>query len=76
MTLDSYGTWLRPHGAALLLPKGKTMYIDFEFQTTYGKFSDALWFPEGEELPSDTEIEAMKQQRLNDWIAAITTPQE
>jgi len=52
------------------------MYIDFEFQTPYGKFSDALWFPEGEELPSDTEIEAMKQQRLSNWIAAITTPQE
>lgn len=50
------------------------MKIDFEFQTPYGKFADALWFSDDQNLPSDAEIEAMKQQRLNNWIAIITTP--
>ena len=50
------------------------MKIDFEFNTQYGKFSDALHFPDNQELPSDDEIEAMKQERLNNWITVITTP--
>lgn len=49
------------------------MNINFEFQTQYGKFADALWFPDGQ-LPSEAEIEAMKQQRLDNWIAVITAP--
>ena len=52
------------------------MKIDFEFQTEYGKFADALWFPDDQPIPSDTEIEAMKQERLNNWLTAITTPAE
>lgn len=51
------------------------MKIDFEFETPYGKFADALWFPDGEDLPADAEIEAMKQQRLDNWILLVT-PQE
>lgn len=51
------------------------MKIDFEFETQYGKFADALWFPDGEPLPSDAEIEAIKQQRVDNWIATITAPQ-
>ena len=50
------------------------MKIDFEFNTQYGKFSDALHFPDNQELPSDDEIEVMKQERLNNWITVITTP--
>jgi hypothetical protein len=50
------------------------MQIDFEYETQYGKFADALWFPDGEPLPSDEEIEAMKLERLNNWLA-IVTPQ-
>ena len=42
------------------------MKIDFEFETPYGKFADALWFPDGETLPSDAEIEAMKQQNAEE----------
>jgi hypothetical protein len=52
------------------------MKIDFEFETPYGKFADALWFPDDAEIPSDAEIEAMKQQRLNNWLALITAPAE
>jgi hypothetical protein len=50
------------------------MKINFEYETQYGKFGDALWFPDEEPLPSEAEIEAMKQQRLDNWIAAITAP--
>ena len=50
------------------------MKIDFEFETQYGKFADALWFPDEQPIPSDAEIEAMKKQRLDNWIAAITAP--
>ena len=50
------------------------MKINFEYDTKYGKFSDALHFPDNQELPSDDEIEAMKQERLNNWITVITTP--
>ena len=52
------------------------MKIDFEFETQYGKFADALWFPDDAEIPSDAEIEALKQQRLDNWIALITAPAE
>jgi hypothetical protein len=50
------------------------MKINFEFQTEYGVFSDALFFPDDEPLPSDAEIEAMELERLNNWLA-IVTPQ-
>jgi hypothetical protein len=50
------------------------MKIDFEFETPYGKFADALWFPDDQPIPSDAEIEVMKQQRLDNWIALITAP--
>jgi hypothetical protein len=48
------------------------MIINFSFDTPYGRFSDALHF--GDEAPSDAEIEAMKQARLDSWVAAITAP--
>lgn len=50
------------------------MKIDFQFETQYGKFCDALHF-EDFAIPSDEDIEDMKQQRLNNWIAHITAPQ-
>jgi len=49
------------------------MKIDFKFDTQYGTFSDALHLPDDHGL-SGTEITAMKQQRLNNWIAAVTAP--
>jgi hypothetical protein len=50
------------------------MKINFEFDTPYGTFADALFFPDDEPLPSDAEIEAMELERLNNWLA-IVTPQ-
>jgi hypothetical protein len=47
--------------------------IDFEIQTPYGKYCDALHFWEGQ-IPSDEEIETLKQERVNNWIAVLTGP--
>lgn len=49
--------------------------IDFEFETKYGKFSDALWIPEGTTM-TEEDIEAEKQRRLSNWIALIEAPVE
>jgi hypothetical protein len=49
------------------------MKIDFEFETSHGKFADALYF-EDDAVPDDATIEAMKQQRVDNWIAAVTAP--
>jgi hypothetical protein len=51
-----------------------SMKIDFSFETPYGKFADALWFHDDQDIPTAEEIEAMKQRRLDNWIAAITAP--
>lgn len=50
------------------------MKIDFSFDTPYGKFADALHLSDDHTL-TDIEIEAMKQQRLDNWFAIVTAPQ-
>lgn len=45
--------------------------IVFEFQTQYGVFCDALYLPEGHDL-SESQIDALKQERLNNWLAIVT----
>jgi hypothetical protein len=47
------------------------MKIDFFFDTQYGKFCDALHLPDDHTL-TDEEIQAMKQQRLDNWIAVVS----
>jgi hypothetical protein len=47
------------------------MKIDFCFDTQYGRFCDALHFPD-DHTHTDAEIEAMKQQRLDNWIAVVS----
>ena len=49
------------------------MKIDFQFDTQYGRFCDALHLPE-DHTYTEAEIEAMKQQRLTNWIAVIESP--
>lgn len=49
------------------------MKIDFEFQTGYGLFRDALHLPDDHGL-TDAQIEVMKQERLDNWIAIVTAP--
>lgn len=49
------------------------MKIDFEFTTPHGLFRDALHLPDDHAF-SDEEIQAMKQQRVDNWIAVVTAP--
>jgi hypothetical protein len=52
------------------------MKIDFAYETQYGKFADALIFEDGQPIPSDAEIEILKLERLNNWLAIFETPVE
>ena len=47
--------------------------IDFEFDTPHGMFCDALHLPNDHTF-TGAEIEAMKQQRVDNWIAIVTAP--
>jgi len=47
--------------------------IDFEFETEYGVFRDALHLLDDHAF-TDAEIQAMKNERVDNWIAAITAP--
>ena len=44
------------------------MKIEFEYSTPHGIFRDALYV---EDTASEQDIESMKQERLNNWIAVI-----
>jgi hypothetical protein len=47
--------------------------IDFQFETPHGKFADALHLPDDHAF-TEEEIQAMKEQRRDNWIAAVTAP--
>jgi hypothetical protein len=47
--------------------------IDFQFETPHGKFADALHLPEDHTF-TEAEIQAMKEQRRDNWIAVVTAP--
>lgn len=49
------------------------MKIDFEFNTSHGLFRDALHLPEDRQF-TEQEIEQLKQQRRDNWIAVVTAP--
>lgn len=48
--------------------------IIFEFTTKYGTFRDAIHLPHDHSLTED-QINSMKIERLNNWLAVIETPQ-
>lgn len=50
-----------------------TVQIIFEAQTPHGVYRDALYFQEGE-VPPEAEIERLKQERVDNWVAVITAP--
>lgn len=50
------------------------MKIDFEFETPYGKYRDALYLPDDHTYTQD-QIVAMQTERLNNWIKSIETPE-
>ena len=47
--------------------------IDFSFETPHGKFADALHLPDDHTF-TEAEIQAMKEQRRDNWIAVVTAP--
>ena len=47
--------------------------IDFEFDTAHGVFRDALHLPDDHAF-TEAEIQAMKEQRRDNWIAVVTAP--
>jgi hypothetical protein len=49
------------------------MQIVFEVETAHGKFCDALYF-EDDAVPDEATIEALKQERVDNWIAVVTAP--
>lgn len=49
------------------------MKIDFEFTTQYGVFRDALYLDDDHQLTT-AEIDALKQERLDNWLAFVETP--
>lgn len=51
------------------------MIIEFEMTDSVHTLRDAIVLPENVTM-SDAEIEAIKQQRFDKWVAIITTPVE
>jgi hypothetical protein len=50
------------------------MKIDFErHHSTWGKYADALHLPDDHTF-TDEQIEAMKDERFNNWIQAVENP--
>lgn len=49
--------------------------IDFQFETEYGVFSDALHLPD-DNTYTEAEIQAMKEERFNNWLALVVKPTE
>jgi hypothetical protein len=49
--------------------------VDFEFETKYGKFADAISFSDDAPM-TDEEVAAEKKRRLDNWLSIIETPAE
>ena len=49
------------------------MKIDFEFETKYGKFRDALYLPDDHNFTAE-QIAEMQAERLNNWLFAVENP--
>jgi hypothetical protein len=49
--------------------------IRFSFETKYGNFSDALNLPD-DHTYSEAEIQAMQEQRRDNWVAHIDSTQD
>ena len=48
--------------------------IIFSVETKYGTFCDALNFDDDAVLPDDATLEAMKQERVSNWVWHIENP--
>ena len=47
--------------------------IDFEFETQYGVYRDALYLPDDHTYTSE-QIDLMRLERLDNWLYAIENP--
>lgn len=47
--------------------------IDFEVDTKYGRYRDALYLPEDHGM-SDEQISTLQQERVSNWLYAIENP--
>ena len=47
--------------------------IDFEFETPHGLFRDALHLAADHGL-DEAQIDALKADRLNNWLAVVAAP--
>jgi len=47
--------------------------IIFEADTRHGVFRDALYLPDNHSL-TEAQIDAMKQQRVDNWLAIVEAP--
>lgn len=47
--------------------------IDFQFETPYGKYADALYLPEDHSYTNE-QIKEMQSERLNKWVNNIENP--
>lgn len=50
-----------------------TIKIDFEFQTPYGVFRDALHLPDDHSY-TQVQIAEMQSERLNNWLFVVENP--
>ena len=51
------------------------MIIAFEFPTSHGVFRDAIHLPDDHQFTA-TELQLMKEKRVDDWVAAVTAVPE
>jgi hypothetical protein len=47
--------------------------IEFESETKYGTYRDALYLPEDHGMTGE-QINAMKQERIDNWINIVENP--
>ena len=47
--------------------------LDFSFETQHGVYRDALYLDDNHSF-TEQEIEAMKQQRVDNWLDVIENP--
>jgi hypothetical protein len=71
-TLPTQGGTLLQSQLKLKLER-KMIKIDFEFDTPHGVFRDALHLVE-DRVYSPSEIEGLKNERLNNWLAIVNPP--
>jgi hypothetical protein len=49
------------------------MKIDFEVETKYGVYRDALYLEDTHSF-TEQEVDAMKQQRVDNWLYIVENP--